>query len=469
MPDPQNPLSLIEDVTTRTVVMAGPDADHYPSCAASHLGPWLIEPDYLRQVMASLAAGIYVLPRGVRPEVEPRASDGGDEGGGRDVAYHLTSDGIAQIGLAGPLEKGKSKFGTSTVRVRQAVRQAVRDPLVKGIMLLIDSPGGSSSGTAELAADVASAAQAKPVHAHVEDLGASAAYWIGSQSARFSATPTSLVGSIGTVAVVQDSSGQLAKDGVKVHVIATGPYKGAFTPGSEVSKEQLAYLQEYVDGLNEHFLAGVSAGRKMPMEQVRKAADGRIHLAEQARRMGLLDAVEGQDAAMQALRSEIASRVAAPGRAKSETEVPMPKPETTPPAAEAAKQPEAPSAATTPGAPVAAVVAEAAPTPTPAPVVVTPDPRAECKRFIDAFGTIGATWYAEGKTFDEAQALHTQAIAAERDRLVVENAALKAAPVPAGAPAPLSGSAVAGPAKVKHEPSGIEGTLLAVFAGAKRN
>ena len=269
-------------------------------CAAQHFGPWMVEPAWFERAVAAVKAGIYVTYR-------PRAAEGSE--GAERPAYRRTADGIAVLSLEGQLTKGESSFdgGTSTVRARRAIRQAAGDEAVKAIMLLIDSPGGTVAGTAELAADVAAANRAKPVHAHIEDLGASAAYWIGSQAARLTATPTSLVGSIGTVAVVEDSSEQMSKEGVVVHVISTGDYKGAFTPGAPVKPEHLEYLRGYVGDLNEHFLGAVATGRHLSLDAVRRLADGRIHLAEAARSLGLLDAVCDQDEAMQDLRSRLSA------------------------------------------------------------------------------------------------------------------------------------------------------------------
>jgi signal peptide peptidase SppA len=287
-------------IPTPAASIAEIDPGRVQKCAAQHFGPWMIETAWFERAVAAVKAGIFVVP-------QPRASD--DDGAeGRPIAYRLTEDGIAVLSIEGQMQKGDSSFGgTSSVRVRQALRQAVRGPETRGIMILGDSPGGTVAGTAELAADVAAAAKVMPVHIHIEDLGASAMYWIASQGSRVTATATSLVGSIGTVAVVEDSSGEMAREGVVVHVVSTGPYKGAFFPGAPVSEKHLAYLRSYVDGLNEHFIAGVAAGRRVPVDRVRTWADGRIHLAEAARQMGMIDAVESQDAAFAALRQELAN------------------------------------------------------------------------------------------------------------------------------------------------------------------
>jgi len=265
-----------------------------PDCAAQYFGAWMVDPSWLAQAVADVKAGAMVI---YQPKAAARESEG--------PAYLKTADGLATISLVGPMTKGDSSFsgGTSTVRTRRAIRQAAADPNIRGIMLLVDSPGGTAAGTSELGADVAAAARQKPVHAHAEDMMASAAYWVGAQASRVTATPTSLVGSIGTYSVVTDSSGRAAKDGVVVHVLSTGAHKGAGVPGAPVTTDQLRVAQGVVDELNEHFLAAVASGRRMPLERVKQAADGRIYLAQPAMGLGLLDAVESQDAAYAALRA----------------------------------------------------------------------------------------------------------------------------------------------------------------------
>ena len=76
------------------------------------------------------------------------------------------------------MQKGSSKFGgASTIRVRRQIREARQDEDVEAILLVVDSPGGTVAGTDELAREVGRAAEEKIVHAHIDDLGASAAFW----------------------------------------------------------------------------------------------------------------------------------------------------------------------------------------------------------------------------------------------------------------------------------------------------
>lgn len=261
---------------------------HNKQCFNNHMGPWLIEPKWFSNAVNAIKQGIYPM----RPvAAEKVVNQYGD------LLYSLSPEGVATISLSGVMMKHESKFSdtVSTVRMRQALRTAANDDKVLSIVLMIDSPGGSLAGTAELAGDVKNIDSKKPVLAHFEDLGCSAAFWVGSQARRVTANATAMIGSIGTVAVVHDTSKQAEMLGVKVHVISTGDFKGAFTDGTPVTEEQLNYYQELINKLNAHFLNAVSEGRKIEMKDLKEIADGRVFVAADAKKLGLIDAIETSD------------------------------------------------------------------------------------------------------------------------------------------------------------------------------
>jgi signal peptide peptidase SppA len=210
-----------------------------------------------------------------------------------DESFSTVQEGIGIINLSGPLMKHASSFSEScsTVEARSAINKMANDPNIRGIMIRIESPGGTVAGTKELADTIKMARSKKPIMAYCSDLCASAAYWIASQCQTIDANATSLVGSIGTYCVVTDSSKAAEKIGLKVHVVRAGEYKGAGTPGTEITDSNLAEFDRTVQGLNMFFLDAVSDGRSMPIAKVSELADGRIHLAEEAKSNGLIDNV----------------------------------------------------------------------------------------------------------------------------------------------------------------------------------
>lgn len=262
---------------------------------SDYFGLWCYEPLAFAGVWALHAETDLVRHAAAAP---PRRTEGSLEftpgKGGQSVAV---------VRMAGTLMKHTpSMGGTSTVQLRRDVRAAAQDDKVSGILLSIDSPGGTVAGTYELAAEVKAARRKKPVWAHVDDLAASAAYWVASQAdAVYAGNPTAQVGSIGTFQVVYDLSKQAEAEGVRPLVFKTGPLKGGAIPGAPVSDEQAAYYQRNVDGVQEHFDAAVRAGRGLSAEELKAVRSGGVFPAAEAAERRLIDGIKGLDATLAAL------------------------------------------------------------------------------------------------------------------------------------------------------------------------
>jgi signal peptide peptidase SppA len=281
--------------------------------AAQLFGAWAILPTELEAMLAYAQSHP---PQAPDEEAEARAREA--ESSGRKP--YVIEDGIARLHLAGPMTKKRTSYqsmfgGTSTIALRNAIREALHDDEVKGAFLEIDSPGGTVAGTNALADDIASLAASKPLHAHVHDTMASAALWAGSQSGYVTADPAASIGSIGVIARLVDTSGRYEAEKVKIHVITTGPYKGVGASGAPVPKEHIQEVQREIDAIHELFVAAISRGTGLSPAAVRLMADGRVHLASDARRMGLIDRVASLDDAFNQLKESISANRLGRGRA----------------------------------------------------------------------------------------------------------------------------------------------------------
>ena len=284
-----------------------------PACAERHMGIWLYEPSRFRSLAAAAIAG--TLPhypfRGAvassngafwsTPEPQsarPKTVTDGDDG---PVLYRVTPEGVAVVRILGTMMKADSKFGgTSTIRTRRALREARADSSVKSILLAIDSGGGSAAGTDALADEVAATKATKPVVAFIEDLGASAAYWVASQASSIVANRIALVGSIGTLLVIDDASGAYEKAGIRMLVITSDgaeAFKGAGVEGTPITDEQVGEFRKIANGVQARFNADIGAGRKMDPDRVKALATGQVWMADEAHRLGLVDAVGTFDTA----------------------------------------------------------------------------------------------------------------------------------------------------------------------------
>lgn len=265
-----------------------------------YFGPWAIQEEPFRAAVDRITGPGFDLALHLRTEgaaVQASASTA------RGYTTAGSEGSVAVVAIRGTMMKHQTSMGegASTVLARRAIRAAVADKTIDGILLLIDSPGGTVAGTGDLADEVAAANKQKPVVAYIEDLGASAAYWVASQASKVFANAGALVGSIGTFAVLYDFSGQAGQMGVKVRVARAGKFKGMAVDGTEITDEQFAYWQGIIDKLNAQFLSGVSAGRKLPLSKVTELADGRVHVGIEAQALGLIDGVQSYAATVDQL------------------------------------------------------------------------------------------------------------------------------------------------------------------------
>lgn len=269
-------------------------------CRASALfGAWFIEPEALQGYMAQALS--FDLKQLV--DINQRVAEDHDKT--PPSPMYTIKDGIATLPIKGVLTKGPTSFDnvmdTSHYAGIKANLKELRDnPQVKQIVAHFDEcPGGTAYGCVDCAKEWALTNSMKPITSYVSDLCTSAGYMLASQSSKIYAGSPSEVGSIGTMAILRDTSGAYAKEGIKVIPIVTGKYKGSGTPGAPITEEQLAYVKERLMALNKGFEDRVQAGRKFSNEKIRQLADeARVYSAEQAVELGLIDGVCSLDELM---------------------------------------------------------------------------------------------------------------------------------------------------------------------------
>ncbi len=188
---------------------------------------------------------------------------------------------------------------------KEKLDKAAGDERVRALVLRINSPGGGVTASDLMHAELLrfKARMNKPVVACLLDVGASGAYYLACASDRILATPTSVVGSIGVVMLTPDLSGVMQKLGIEANVIKSGSMKDAGSPFRRMQEQERDYFQAMVNEMYERFLDVVLAGRPdLTRDQLRPLADGRVYVAPEAQRLGLIDEVGGMEAALLAAR-----------------------------------------------------------------------------------------------------------------------------------------------------------------------
>lgn len=209
--------------------------------------------------------------------------------------YDYNSDYIGVLALYGTITE---ESGTSDTYNQQwlmaRVKQMKNDSYNKGLILSIDTPGGSVYATDELYLQIKEYAEetGRPVYTYMESTAASGGYYIASVSDKIFANRNTLTGSIGvTIGTVYDISGFLEKMGIKTVTITSGDNKAMGSSVNPLTKEQREIYQSIVDESYDQFVDIVAEGRNMKLSTVKKLADGRIYTAKQAEENGLIDQV----------------------------------------------------------------------------------------------------------------------------------------------------------------------------------
>ncbi len=179
------------------------------------------------------------------------------------------------------------------------IKEYVKDPLIKAIVLRIDSPGGAVAPAQEIYEEIKKAVAKKKVIASMGSIAASGGYYIASHATKIIANPGTLTGSIGVIMEIPNLEGLMSKLGIKTEVVKSGEKKDMASVFRGIKKEERAILQKVLDNVHDQFITAVAEGRKMPYEDVKQLADGRIFTGEQALKVGLVDKLGNIEDAVQ--------------------------------------------------------------------------------------------------------------------------------------------------------------------------
>ena len=205
-------------------------------------------------------------------------------------------DHIAKVKIEGTITEDEELIARlETIRKSAAV---------KGVILSIDSPGGTTVGGESIFEEVRKLAGDKPVVAEVGTLAASAGYMIASAADHIVARKTSIVGSIGVLIQYPDVSGLMDKLGIKLEEVKSSPLKASPSPFKPTNDDERAMVRKLILDSYDWFVGIVAERRKMTHEQALTLADGSIFTGRQALSNHLVDAVGGETEAIDWLSSK---------------------------------------------------------------------------------------------------------------------------------------------------------------------
>jgi protease-4 len=189
---------------------------------------------------------------------------------------------------------------------REALLKAEADSDIAGVIVRINSPGGTAAASDTIYHEIMSFKQKKkiPVNAYIMELGASGGYYVASASDRIIASPTAITGSIGVIAMRFNMEGLLSKVGISEETYKSGPKKDFWSPFRPSTEEEKKMLQDIIDKLYARFVEVVYANRQKLLtdREVKAVADGRILTASAALEARLIDQVSYLDETIEAMK-----------------------------------------------------------------------------------------------------------------------------------------------------------------------
>ncbi len=230
------------------------------------------------------------------------------EGTGKAKILLLDLDGVISF----KDETDYARFQKKPSRVAffgEALRKAETDPDIVGVIVKINSPGGSVAASDTIYHEIMRFKQKKkvPLSAFIMGIGASGGYYVASAADRIVASPTSVTGSIGVIAMKFNVEGLLFKIGVSEETYKSGKMKDFWLPFRPSTPEEKEMVQNVIDKLFAHFVEVVYANRKhlLTEAEVRELADGRILTAGDAVKARLIDQVAYLDETIDAMKKSL--------------------------------------------------------------------------------------------------------------------------------------------------------------------
>ena len=195
----------------------------------------------------------------------------------------LTPNNLQEINLVGPI--------MDSTEVVEQLDSAAEDDAIKGVLLVVDSPGGAVAPSVEIAYAVKRLAKLKPIAVYAKGTIASGSYYASIWADKIIVNPGSMVGSIGVIMQGADLSGVMSKIGIKTQVVQAGKYKQIGTSDRPWEEFEINELNKVIQGTYDMFSKDVADARKLDYKKRDLYANAHIFTAYQAQEIGLVDDV----------------------------------------------------------------------------------------------------------------------------------------------------------------------------------
>ena len=195
----------------------------------------------------------------------------------------LTPNNLQQINLVGPLME--------VTEVLEQIDKAGENSNIKGVLLVVDSPGGAVAPSIEIAYAIKRLKEKKPVVVYAKGTIASGSYYASIWADEIMVNPGSMVGSIGVVMQGADVSGLMDTVGIKTQSVQAGKYKKVGTTDRPWTDYEVNELNKVIQGTYDMFTQDVAEARGLDIKKRDLYANAHIFTAHQAKEVGLVDSL----------------------------------------------------------------------------------------------------------------------------------------------------------------------------------
>lgn len=207
----------------------------------------------------------------------------------------IFGDSIYLLKIDGEIHSGKSTYSsTGADTVLAKLREIEEKSEIKGILIEINSPGGTVGASQEIFEELLNLKKSKKIVVSMKDLAASGGYYIASAADYIFAEPGTITGSIGVIAMSPNIGGLLEKYNVKMNVYKRGKYKDILSMFKDPSEEERQIIQSMLDSTYRRFIKDIARGRNISASEVEKFAEGRIFSGEDALKQKVVDGIGGR-------------------------------------------------------------------------------------------------------------------------------------------------------------------------------
>ena len=188
--------------------------------------------------------------------------------------------------------------------ILEQLKDLDNDQNVKGLITIINSPGGTYVGSKEIHESIKKLSKKIPTVAYMREMATSGGYLVSLSSDRIFGNEGTITGSIGVILQTADISQLLSKLGINPVIIKSGDLKAVPNPAEEIDEKKLNYLKDVIKKMQTEFLNLVKKSRDISSSTLDLVSDGRIVTGKQAKDLKLIDAVGTENDAISWLKKE---------------------------------------------------------------------------------------------------------------------------------------------------------------------